>query len=360
MNARRSVLRLVALAVVVSMPLMGLSGTAQAKSAPHRHHHHHPAGGGSGGGTGGSPAPITVAVSPNPIVETGSPTPCVSEGAKAKAAKPRVKAQQICCASQCDGANIAAPSKAHLKRIGAVPLLTSDGSDVYAVIEVETSPSFAGDPVDIQSSQLQAACGGIIQFETLQGATVGNPTTSFNSISVILDNDGNVTVVVNGTDCAPGPSLVEADLAVAPFITATTTLLALPPSVTPEGVTGSPNKEVETGDTAASGDSNVYAIFYVETNPVYAEQPVEISSPQLEARCIEGWRWEPEGGVVADGTGVNPSPPQSTLDDDGNTVFVFKGASCAAGDSVVTADVEAGPHTTYTMTYTIDPPVPTI
>ena len=134
-----------------------------------------------------------------------------------------------------------------------------------------------------------------------------------------------------GRTAPRGSSLVEADLTVAPFYTATTTLEALPPQVTPEGVTGYPNNEVETGDTPSSGDSNVYAIFYVETNPVYAEQPVEIASPQLEARCIQGWRWEPEGGVVVFGTGVNQNPPQSTLDDDGNAVFVFKEASCAAG-----------------------------
>jgi hypothetical protein len=297
-------------------------------------------------------------VAPNPIVETGFPNPCTD-----------------CCDSQnfqCDGTIIVPGSKGGSRKAvagrkarahprGAAPaLLVSDGSTVYAVIQVETSPSFAGDPVVIQSTQLQSSCGGLIQFETLQGTTVAAPIISNNSITVILDNDGNVTVVVAGTDCAPGPSLVEADLAVAPFYTATTTLQALPPNVTPEGVTGSPNNEVETGDTATSGDSNVYAIFYVETNPVYAEQPVEIASPQLEGRCIEGWRWEPEGGTVAFGTGVNPNPPQSTLDDDGNAVFVFKGASCAAGDSIVTADVEAGPHTTYTTTYTIDPPVPTI
>ena len=28
-----------------------------------------------------------------------------------------------------------------------------------------------------------------------------------------------------------------------------------------------------------------------ETNPVYAEQLVEISSSQLEGRCLRGWRW---------------------------------------------------------------------
>jgi hypothetical protein len=48
-----------------------------------------------------------------------------------------------------------------------------------------------------------------------------------------------------------------------------------------------------------------------------------------------------------------------TLDDDGNAVFVFKGASCAAGTSTVTADVDAGTDPTYTTTFTVSPPVET-
>jgi hypothetical protein len=44
--------------------------------------------------------------------------------------------------------------------------------------------------------------------------------------------------------------------------------------------------EVETGDTSFPGDgSYVYGVFYVETDPVYAEQTVEISSPELQDRC---------------------------------------------------------------------------
>jgi hypothetical protein len=50
----------------------------------------------------------------------------------------------------------------------------------------------------------------------------------------------------------------------------------------------------------------------------------------------------------------------TTLDDDGNAVFVFEGASCAAGDSTVIADVNAGTHDTFSTVYTISPPVPTI
>jgi hypothetical protein len=313
---------------------MGMSGIASAKStkatkALAAKCATHPtlkkcAKAGSGGGTGGTVAPplITVAVSPNPLVETGQ-------------------------------------------------------SEVHAVVEVETNPSFAGDEVNIDSSQLEASCLHGITFENLQnGGTVTGPNVQPNRIDAVLDDDGNATVVMEGTDCAPGTSVVEADLEVAPFYTALTTLVALPPTVTPEGLTGFPEvggvaQQVETGDTSTSGDSNVYAVFYVETNPVYAEQTVEISSSQLEGRCIRGWRWEvgnPNGvgigpGVVGpiSGTGVNTGTKASTiLDDDGNAVFIFKGTSCAAGPSAVIADVLAGTHSTYTTTFTVRPPVPTI
>ena len=325
MNVRHSrVARLVALTVVVSMPLLGMAGVASAKSAKYCNTHPHAAkcqSSGGGGGTGGPPAQITVRVSPNPLVETGQ-------------------------------------------------------SEVHAVIEVETLPSFAGDTVNIDSSQLSASCQ-TVHFENLQfHSTTTGPNVQNNRIDAVLDDDGNATVVVDGLNCAPGSSVIEADLEVAPFLTALTTLCAMPPVVTPEGLTGYPQiagiaQEVETGDTSTSGDSNVYAVFYVETNPVYAEQTVEISSSQLEGRCILGWRWEAGNlngvglgvGVNSpvDGVGVNLRPHASTvLDDDGNAVFVFKGTSCASGPSQVIADVMAGTHQTYVSTFTVDPPAPTI
>jgi hypothetical protein len=334
--------RLLALTVVVSMPLLGMAGVASAKTPkahpkclkhPNRAICLNSGGGGSsggtgggtgGGGTGGPTVQIAVTVSPNPLVETGQ-------------------------------------------------------SEIHAVIQVGTLPSFSGDTVNIDSSQLSASCFGGLTFESI-GQPLGLnpllPRTSPNRIDVVIDNDGNATVIVDGYDCAPGTSVIEADLEVAPFLTALTTLVASPPAVTPEGVSGYPQaagiaQEVETGDTSTSGDSDIYAVFYVETNPVYAEQTVEIGSSQLEGRCIRGWRWEagntsgvgvgggPHSPVT--GVGVNTNAKVSTiLDDDGNAVFVFKGVSCAAGPSQVIADVLAGTHLTYVGTFTVLPPAPTI
>jgi hypothetical protein len=318
------------------MPLLGMAGVASAKSSkagpncvkhPNRPKCLNNTGGGTGGGTGGPPVQITVEVDPG----------------------------------------------------SALPGLVETGqSEVHAVIQVETLANFAGDAVNIDSSQLAASCVGGATFETISTAPLAPlvPITSHNSISVILDDDGNATVVVDATDCAPGTDVVEADLEVAPFLTALTTLNVLPPAVTPVGVTGYPQiagtaQEVETGDTSTSGDSDIYAVFYVEDNPVYAEQTVEIDSAQLEGRCIRGWRWEP-GNALGVGvgagysgpiTGIGPNTgtrPSTVLDDDGNAVFVFKGVSCASGPSEVIADVLAGSHDTFTTTFTVDPPAVTI
>ena len=112
----RSFVRMTALTVVMVLPLLGLSGIASAKPskavtkgssawcAKHAKNARCAAAGGSatGGGTGGNVAAITVTASPNPVVETGQ-------------------------------------------------------SEVHAVIQVSTSPSLAGDPVLIDSSQLDSS-----------------------------------------------------------------------------------------------------------------------------------------------------------------------------------------------------------
>jgi hypothetical protein len=302
--------RFATLTVVVSLPLMGMAGIASAKAkgtaVPKcvKHPKHKKCQGAGGGATGSGPAQITVTVSPDPLVETGP-------------------------------------------------------SQIRAVVEVETLPSFAGDNVTIASSQLDASCTNL-QFVANRGSAT--PGFFDHNITVALDDDGNATVALYATDCPPGMSVIEADLDVAPFLTALATLTTLPPVVTPEGLTGSPNNEVETGDTGSSGDSDVIAVFYVETNPVYAEQTAHISSPQLESRCIGGWWWQGGNGGSAssepDGS-IDPDGPGSVLDDDGNAVYVFFGASCAAGDSQVIAEVDAGSHPTYVFDYTILPPQPT-
>ncbi len=298
--------RLIALTVVVSMPVLGLAGVASAaaKGSPAWCAKHPGAAGRaagcttSGGGTGGPP-PVTeiqVTVDPNPIIETGP-------------------------------------------------------SEIHAVVQVEAQPAFAGDPVFIYSQQLINSCDNVdfrVNEGTLLSVGLGNRAT------VDLDNDGNATVEVDADECAPGPSLVEADLVDAPYYTATTTLQALPPNVTAPGLTAFPNPEVEVGDGTLTG-SNVYAVFYFEDNPVYAETPVEISSAQLQNRCLGGHLWT-AGNFDDDG----PNSATTTLDNDGNAVFLFEGISCAPGPSTVVGDLVQGTHDTFSTVFTITAPTPTV
>jgi hypothetical protein len=320
MRRHRSSLRIVALVVAVALPLLGTSTVASAKAAKAKGcHKTHTCKGGGGAGTGGgtgppaSTGPITVQIDPTPVVETG---------------------------------------------LG-----------IWAVVQVETSASFAGDPVDISSSQLAGSCefADFASWVELPGSTVEVDITT-------LDNDGNATALVEGIDCAPGASVIEVDLGVAPFITALGTLTVAPPAVTTPGVYGYPTTsgtvtggDVETGDAGVPEvESSVIAVFNVETDPVYAEQTVEISSPQLQDRCAGAWEFVPLT-VVGDstegqGTTVDTvnTTATSTLDDDGNATYLFAGYGCSPGSSVVTADVEAGTNPTYTTTFTILPPQVTI
>jgi hypothetical protein len=323
MELRGRPLCIVALALIVALPLLGSSGIASAKTktakACHKTHTCHS---GAGAGTGSTTSgPMTIQVDPNPVVETSS-------------------------------------------------------SAVVVVVQIETSPSFAGDLVDITSTQLQASCSEGIGYANVGQLFAFNTPPTFPSVT--LDNEGNGTVDLFGQQCAPGSSLIEADLTEAPFYTATETLNVEPPIVTTPGVFGFPTSsgivtggEVETGDGFSNPnmpfppnplvDSAVYAVFYVEADPVYAEQPFEIDTTQLVDRCGAGSAFlllEPQGVTFYSNSGV--STIQGMLDDDGNGVVAFIGDSCAAGSSVVTADVDAGTHPTYTTTFNILPPQPTI
>ena len=87
------------------------------------------------------------------------------------------------------------------------PLVETGSSQVDAVVQVEACPSFAGTTVTIGSQQLGLSCSAIT-FGSLQPGVV----TGIDSIQVVLDDDGNVTVSLTGSNCAPGSNLIEVDL----------------------------------------------------------------------------------------------------------------------------------------------------
>ena len=308
MNVSRGSRRLIALTVVMSMPLLGLAGVASA--AP-----------------------------------KGTAKWCASH---AKAAK-----KTPACASTTPGGTGGPPPVTEIQvTVDPNPIIETGVSEVVGVIQVEAQPAFAGDSVFVYSQQLANSCQ-YLEYEENEGNTPSDPQKG-DGATITLDNDGNATVFFAGYECAPGTSLFEADLVSAPYYTATTTLTALPPNVTTAGLTAYPNPEVEVGDGTTTG-SNVYAVFYFEDNPVYAETPVEISSAQLENRCLGGFDW---------GAGNDGSPTlngaETTLDNDGNAVFAFQGISCAPGTSTIVGDLVGGTHDTFTTNFTITAPTPTV
>jgi hypothetical protein len=307
-NVFRGPRRLIALTVVFSMPLLGLAAVATAApkgsakwcAAHAKAAKKNPACQTSGGGGTGGPPPVTeiqVTASPDPLVETGV-------------------------------------------------------SEIETIIQVEAQPAFAGDTVYVSSQQLDNSCEDVAMFEN-EGTVLSEDLGD--SATITLDNDGNASLYLDGYDCAPGSSLIEADLVSAPYYTATTEIIAQPPGVISPGLTGFPTPLVEVGDGTTTG-SNVYAVFYFDDNPVYAETPVEISSAQLQNRCLGGEEW---GGISNGGTG-GTTGGETTLDNDGNAVFGFEGISCAPGTSTVVADLEGGTHDTYWFNFTITAPTPTI
>jgi hypothetical protein len=255
-----------------------------------------------------------------------------------------------------------------LVRASSNPVVEVANSVIFTVVQVESNPANAGKAVTISSTQLFARCTAGPGTEVApEWETFNTELTGPSGITIILDNDGNATVVFEGADCAPGTALIDASLDAPPFNTAVTKLVMEPPQVTPPGIKVFPNPEVEVGDgvTSTTANFNVASeadfVFMVETNPVYAEQGVTLTSDQLTERCGGGSFFEDStdsgpAGALGPTTGI---VVPSTVDNDGNAEFSFYGSSCAAGKSTVIAEVlNGGP--TYSTQATILPPAVTV
>ena len=99
----------------------------------------------------------------------------------------------------------------------------------------------------------------------------------------------------------------------------------------------------------------MYAVFEVGFSPSFTGETVSIDSAQLGADCV-GVRWEPGNG----GTATTSGYAETTLDQNGNAVFVLEGSSCGAFPSVVQVDLDAPPYMTYLSDFRIVSEVPAI
>jgi hypothetical protein len=79
-------------------------------------------------------------------------------------------------------------------------------------------------------------------------------------------------------------------------------------------------------------------------------------SPPLSSRTAASVA-RPGAGNGGNGTTTGG---YTTLDNDGNAVFIFEGISCAPGPSTVVGDLVEGTHDTYSTIFTITAPEPTV
>ncbi len=170
--------------------------------------------------------------------------------------------------------------------------------------------------------------------------------------------------LIGGPSCAAGESLISAHMEAAPYTTATTAFAVLAPQDGTSGIRVSPEAKVE-GET--NGD--VATIVQVSFAPVFAGQAVVLNAAQLYSRCRVAPRlvWVTMGeapglgGSAAEAQIHEPEAEEATvrLDDDGNAfALLLGGGSCASGSSVIEASLEKAPYTTYTASFSIEPPVP--
>jgi hypothetical protein len=224
---------------------------------------------------------------------------------------------------------------------------------VADVIEVECNPTVygTGSTIKITASQLFTRCRERLTW------IVPNPysATPGRGVTLTLDADGNATVaVLGGPECSAGESLITAHMEETPFESFTTSFTVLPPSTTTPGVFALPATQVE--DASSSGVATIVQAEFSDGS----EKRVHIASEELFARCrqpphlhwilMDGSEPEERGSEV---NGVE-------LDNDGNAFVIAVGdSSCAPGSSLIEADLESKPFTTYTTNFAIEPPQPT-
>jgi hypothetical protein len=225
-------------------------------------------------------------------------------------------------------------------------------SSITDIVEVECDPTYAGTLVEFASQELVDRCHGILWTSTTIGATL---EPSANTITVPLDNDGAATVaLLPSGPCAPGESLITADLLSPPNTTVATGFTILPPRPTTEGVYVTPSSAVES-DTSSS----VATIIQVEFPPEFAEDLVSINLRQLYAKCRfpHIWWFSPD----SENWVRSQSFYTVMLDNDGTAFALVIGTqSCSAGKVLVEASLEEAPYTTLKTEFEIKPPEPTL
>jgi hypothetical protein len=138
-----------------------------------------------------------------------------------------------------------------------------------------------------------------------------------------------------------------------PYETFTTAFSVLAPVKTTPGVFPMPKTQVE--DSLSSAVATIVEVEFAGGS----EKNVRIAAEELYARCrvFPHVRWIRMNGAEE----LNVSEvTQVQLDNDGNAFVIAIGdSSCAEGPSLIEADLEAKPFTTFTNPFTVEAPRPT-
>ncbi len=255
----------------------------------------------------------------------------------------------------------AASTEAGTCVVNSLPSFIDQGEEateatVGDVVEVECDPTRygTGSKIKISAAQLYAACEGHLTWYVANPFTVVPEAIG---VSVALDADGNATVALRaGPGCQASESLITAHMEESPFESFATSFTVLPPVTTRAGVFAEPSVQVENGLS-----SSVATIVQAEFAGG-SEKTVRIASEELYHRCVDPphLRWVLMDGEVIGGAEGAPEALGVPLDNDGNAFVIAIGdGSCAEGPSMIEADLESKPFTTFLTSFEILPPQPT-
>lgn len=229
----------------------------------------------------------------------------------------------------------------------------AEASTVGDVVEVECNPEeySSGQKVRVSAHQLFSRCKGKLTW-----VTPTDKVTTGETVTLTVDDDGNATVAaIAGGGCGSGESLISAHLLEVPYETVSTAFKVLPPTTTPPGVMALPATQVED-----DVHSSVETIIEAEFPSKYAEKTIHISAEELFSRCQKAPHMVVIGPKGTPLDSAEGSIAKVKLDDNGNAfVLVLGDSSCASGPTVIEADLETTPFTTYTTTFEVLSPRPT-
>ena len=223
---------------------------------------------------------------------------------------------------------------------------SSTTGSIAAVIEVSCEGALAGSTVVVAANELRSRCRNHLSwvlpypYESISAQTV----------EVRLDASADATVAVFGDECAAGESTVAAHLQEEPFYTATTSFDVLSPREAEGAGEGAVHATPET-EVPNFAHTSIATVVSVAYEPGLANQRVEVTSQELYSRCEHNLVWVGPGGSVL-GSGVASSEVQ--LDYEGRAWVAALAGECAAGESLISAKLEASPFSTVTSGFDIE------